>query len=243
MSDCHHWLTLHTVRFAEALNGVNTPMPGPASADVWRFAPRLQLKPDGATCNDATWGGFALYDSQESAEAVFHDPAAHLPFLDRTVEAWHAIAVPYAHRGSVHWRSEVETDSAIRAALKDPKGTLAILTSAGFDTSNGPPDPARLMRFFEGVRDVIEAYRTLPSNLQADVFPCGPVDGREGCTMSLWRSDKEMMAAAYKSGVHKRELDYQNEYSHFDRSSFTRARVIASKGTWGGVDPAAIAAE
>ncbi len=36
---------------------------------------------------------------------------------------------------------------------------------------------------------------------------------------------------------HRDQMDYQHEKGHFDRSSFTRARIVSSKGGWDGGDP------
>lgn len=240
MTQDHDWLTLHRVRFPEVVDGVGKPFPGPAAADLWRFAPQSATNDDGlVTFAHEIWGGFGLYPSREAAEEVLHAPDQHLPFLDQTVEAWHALAVPYAHRGVVKWRDEVETDSAISVASSDPKGPLVIMTTAGFTL---PPDPdgmARIVDFVQGVLDVQEHYGTLPGNRRRGVFSAGGVDGREGCTMSLWESDADMLNAAYRSGVHKEQLARHQAEPMFDRSSFTRARVIASKGMWDGSDPVA----
>lgn len=239
MSANHDWLTLHRVKFSEDINGAGNPMPGPENAQFWRFAPDSPSGPDGLRTNISdTWGGFGLYSSKAEAEAVFNDPEAHLPFLDRTVEAWHSIAIPYAHRGAVQWREMVQEDSAIIVAPVDPKGPLVILTTAGY-TAPGPEDLERIKAFIAGVDDVIDFYGTLPDNLRRAVFAAGAVDGREGCTMTLWRNDRAMMGAAYKSGVHKKQLDRHQDSALFDRSSFTRGRIMASKGIWDGADPIA----
>lgn len=46
-----------------------------------------------------------------------------------------------------------------------------------------------------------------------------------------------MIGAAYKSGIHKAQLERHQSSPLFDHSSFTRARILASKGTWDGTDP------
>jgi hypothetical protein len=237
MANNHDWMTLHRVRFPEVVDGAGKPLPGPASAQIWRFAPLSMMGPDGHfNSRNDSWGGFALHSSREEAEAVFDDPDAHLPFLDRTLEAWHAIAIPFAHRGGVKWRGMVEHDSAIKVASADPKGPLAVLTSAGY-TDPGPEDEERIKAFSSGILNVIDFYGTLPGNLRRGVFSGGGVDGREGCTISLWRDDKSMIGAAYKSGIHKAQLERHQSSPLFDHSSFTRARILASKGTWDGTDP------
>ncbi len=211
-------------------------MPGPRTADVWRFAPSSKIGPSGYTCEDPVWGGFGLYTSRQDAEDVIKSPARPLPFLENAVEAWHGLVIPYAHRGAVKWREDVQTDSAIRPAAADPKGPLIVITSAGYDTAE-TATPSRVMAFVKAVQNMVDHYRTLPGNIRADVFSAGQVDGREGCTVSLWADDKAMMAAAYKGGEHKAQLDYHKATPHFDHSSFTRGRIVASTGTWDGADP------
>jgi len=49
-----------------------------------------------------------------------------------------------------------------------------------------------------------------------------------------------MMQAAYRPGHHRDQMEYQRTTGHFDRSSFTRTRILASKGTWNGSDPVAL---
>ena len=236
MDHSHDWLTLHKVLFSDNADGLSTPLTGPASADFWRFAPKLKIGPKGVVFNDASWGGFASYASKQDAEDVFNSPETHLPFLDNAVEAWHALVIPYAHRGVVKWRDVVQTDCAIKIASKDPKGPLVVLTSSGYDNP-GRHEAQRIMTFFKAMLDVIDHYRTLSGNLRADAFAGGTLEDRDGCTLTIWQDDKAMMAAAYKSGEHKAQLDYHKTAPHFDRSSFTRGRIVASKGAWNGTDP------
>ncbi len=238
MSD-HDWLTLHRVKFKDEIDGRGNPMPGPKEADIWRFAPESPIGDDGLrTSVSDVWGGFALYPDKSSAQQVFDSPAEHLPFLGDTVEAWHALVIPFAHRGGVQWRAQVEYDSAIRPSPKDPKGPLVVLTSAGYDNP-GPEDSDRIKRFMKGIDDVLEYYGTLPGNIRRAVFTGSPVDGREGATLTLWHDDKSMITGAYRPGGHKAQLEVHEAEPLFDRSSFSRGRVIASSGTWAGGDPIA----
>lgn len=233
----HDWLTLHRVQFPDVIDGKDNPFSGPTNAQFWRFSPTSLIGPDGLwTYKNDSWGGFALHSTKQEAEAVFDDPEAHLPFLDGSIEAWHALVIPYAHRGGVQWGDIVQEDSAIKAASSDPKGPLVVLTTAGY-TDPGPEDKDRIKEFIAGIVDVIAYYGTLPGNLRRGIFSGGGVDGREGCTMTLWRDDVSMMSAAYKDGAHKAQLDRHKSEALFDRSSFTRGRVVASKGSWGGANP------
>jgi hypothetical protein len=85
--------------------------------------------------------------------------------------------------------------------------------------------------------EVRDYYATLPGNHRAAVYSGGRVDGRSGVTATLWASDQAMMNAAYRPGHHRTQMEYQRKVGHFDFSSFTRARILAAKGTWDGADP------
>jgi hypothetical protein len=61
--------------------------------------------------------------------------------------------------------------------------------------------------------------------------------GFDGFTVSVWRSDENMLDASYRAGPHRGYMDSHKESSDFDRSSFTRFRVLDSSGNWSGLDP------
>lgn len=233
----HDWLVFHRVRFAAPRDGTNNPLPGPAGADVWRFYPASPSGPNGMRTNISDeWGGFGIYPSRAAAEEVFEAPERHLPFLADTVEAYHAIVVPYSHRGKVDWRGTPQENTTITPAPEDPGGPLMVLTSAGYDHV-GPDDLPRVAKFIHEVDQVQAFYATLPDNIRRAVYSGAGVDGHNGMTISIWRSDAAMMAAAYKPGHHRAQMEYHRDVGHFDYSSFTRARIVASRGRWDGGDP------
>lgn len=237
MEQEHDWLTLHRVRFSEAKDGTNSPLLGPEKADAWRFYPHSPVGENGFRDSISdVWGGIAIYSSREKAEAVLADPTAHIPSLSDAIEAWHALAVPITHRGGVNWRGAVQESSAITTAEDDCEGTLAVLTSAGY-TNPGPDDFPRMKTFFKGVDAVVDYYGTVPGNLQRAVFSGAAVDQHDGITMSLWKDEAAMLAAAYGSGFHRDQLDSHRSEPMFDRSSFTRTKIIKSTGTWDGSNP------
>ena len=59
--------------------------------------------------------------------------------------------------------------------------------------------------------------------------------GDDGVTMSLWRSDAVMVNAMYKPGTHRTQVERQKRDVIVDRTSFTRFRVLQTRGRWGGV--------
>lgn len=76
-------------------------------------------------------------------------------------------------------------------------------------------------------------YGGVEGNLRRDVF-VGDFDRRDGFTVSLWRDDKAMVTAAYHKGPHRTLIDQSRDGSSFDRSSFTRTRLISTSGSWDG---------
>jgi len=46
-----------------------------------------------------------------------------------------------------------------------------------------------------------------------------------------------MLSASYRAGLHRTYTDGHKISSDFDRSSFTRFRIIDSNGKWNGRDP------
>jgi hypothetical protein len=231
------FLVFHRVRFATPVDGAGHPLPGPRTAEAWRFYPASPLGENGLpTFVSDEWGGFGIYSSRAAAEEVFMHPEHHLGFLGDAVEAFHALAVPCSHRGKVDWRGSLLDNATFAVAPSDPGGPLMVLTSAGFDNP-GPNDVPRIVKFYDGVMQVRDYFAALPGNIRRAVFNGSRVDGRNGITVTLWGSDEAMLAAAYRPGHHRSQLDYQRAVGHFDYSSFTRARILATKGTWDGSDP------
>lgn len=175
-----------------------------------------------------------FYNTREDAAAVVADPAAHLPFLDQTTEDWHALAVVIAHRGEVNWSTSTEPHPVLKPLEQDPKGVIAVVTTAGF-LSRDESQHERIRTFLKKVDAVVEFYGALEENTARSLFNLAGTP--EGMTFSVWRSDRGMMAGAYKPGVHSKYLNEHKEYAMFDRSSFTRLRLLDSTGTWNGADP------
>ena len=235
--DRHDWVTLHRLRFAHPVSAGARPVPPAPGASVWRVCPHQSVGEDGlVTRRSDVWGALGIWPDKDAAEAAMDDPATVLPWLSETVSAWHCLALPVAHRGQVNWRGTVEDGAAIRPAPDDPGGALIVVTSAGFDS---PPEEIlpRIGRFVAGVSEVLDWYGTLPSNLRRAVFNGGH-DGREGFTLSIWRSDAAMVEAAYHPGRHRARMEDSRAGRLMDRSSFTRLRAIRSHGDWDG-DPLA----
>ena len=237
--DSANWITLHWMRLPEPLHAADMPAPAPGGADLWRVCPQIVLDEKGIPTNQsAEYCALGLYETRAAADAVFADPAPHLPLMAQAVESWHALAAPVAHHGEVNWRGRVETDTifAPNKAIST-EGPMLVLTTAGFDEPSAVP-LTRQLEFLAGVQDVLTAYAAVPGNLRRDVFSGRGVDGMEGYTVSLWDDARAMLGAAYKPGLHKDQMDSHADKPMFDRSSWSRFRLLESKGSWDG-DPLA----
>lgn len=237
MSENHHWITLHRLKLSDPRGGAASPYDLPPGGVVLRCLPELSLGDDGLPeWRSDTWGVLAVFDNRASAETMFEDPVAFLPDLGVVTETWSALAIPVASHGEVNWRGDAEEGLlACRSGLRD--GSLAVVTTAGY-TSRDAGQLPRIRQFMAGIIKVVEFYGTLPGNDARAVFS-GGLDGRDGFTLSIWSDDRAMIAGAYKSGAHRAEMDLHEDNALFDRSSFSRLRIIESAGTWDGRDLAA----
>lgn len=229
----HDWMIVHRARFLHPFDATSNSFSAPSGAHCWRFCPSLAVGDNGLpTWSSEVWGGLGLYPSRSAAEAALEAPEKTLPYLSDAVEQWHALLLPIAHRGEVKWRDAVEVASAIRCSTNDPGGQLVVVTTAGYN-SRGPDQFPRIAAFMQGILEVMSFYENIDGNLCRDVFT-GGFDQRDGFTFSMWRDDASMQQAAYRPGVHRTLMDRSRDGSLFDRSSFTRARLIASSGSWDG---------
>ncbi len=230
----HDWITLHRVRFAHPIAALEHVFEGPKGPDCWRFCVEHNLGGNALpTWVSDVWAGLGIWSDRAAAEAMLADPVAAMPALADAVEAWHALALPVQHRGEVRWRGIVEENSAIRPAAEDIDAPLAVVTSASFDDPTNPDELPRMSRFAVKVSEAIEYLRVQPGNIRTGVFN-GGFDGREGFTLTLWESDAQMLKSAYHSGYHRKVMDESRDGSTFDRSSFTRLRILSNTGSWSG---------
>lgn len=91
----------------------------------------------------------------------------------------------------------------------------------------------RIKRYVAGVVGVLGDYGKQPANLRRAAFHAA-FDGRDGFTLSLWRSDEGMRQEAYQPGPHSTRVDEDKAGLLSDRTSFTRLRVTRSWGDWDG---------
>lgn len=228
----HDWITFHRVRH---------PSPqGPESHNYIDLSITSCIRVGydgvtGATPVSDVWAGWCIHGSLADAEIAMSSPKEIFPFLKNSVESWHALLLPYSHHGEVNWRGFVEVGSALRAG-PDQGGPLIVFTTAGFDSS-GPEEMPRISAFLERASRAQEFLGKAAGNLRTSIF--ASCDNRDGITFTLWKDESAMLAAAYGAGEHRTQLMHHRVEPQFDRSSFTRARVVRSYGSWDDQNPIA----
>jgi hypothetical protein len=225
-----HWVRYPAITTAEQLSlGLV-----PAECLSWKFGPDGPVGPNGYRLPSDIWCGVALFADDAAAGAAF-ERRGHVPSLASTQENWHALLRPIAHRGDCNHLDRDCPGAIFDVDGDDPGGALFVMTTAGFDM--GPDlDLARVVDFRVNVDRVHDSLQSVAARVASQVFTPHTV-GDDGVTMTLWRSDTDMVATMYRPGTHRTQMERYKQKKTADRTSFTRFRVLRSAGTWGGEDP------
>jgi hypothetical protein len=223
-----HWINYHGIRTSEQLSLTAAP----AGCVSFKIGPDGPVGPTGTRLPSNVWCAVALFDDRAAAETALAANDAFLPLAD-AVEHWHALLLPITHRGECNHFERTSPRSLFDPGVDDPGGPLFVMTTAGY---NPPPDMARVIDFRVHVDKVREWLESASGRVASQVFAPHTL-GDDGVTMSLWRSDAAMVDAMYRPGFHRSQVERHKRDNLADRTSFTRFRVLATRGAWGGSDP------
>ena len=200
------WATFHRWEFNQPLDAADFSIKAPLGARLWLCGPDSPQGDNGLRTRVSTvWGGTAFYEGEAAAYKVIDDPLQAFCTLPPLVEHWHTLLLPIRHRGETNWFTLA--DSALCLSSTDPGGAIAVVTSGGFN-SRAPDQVPRIARFSEKVDQVREWFSTLESNVVTGNY--GPtMDGADGMTFSLWKSEQSLVEAAYQPGFHRERIDEQ----------------------------------
>jgi hypothetical protein len=231
--------TIHWIRFPQIVTPDQLPLSSyPAACLSWKIGPDGPIGPDGNRLPSNIWCGVALFDERGSGESAF-EAQEHLPALSTAIESWHALLVPVAHRGECNHLERTNPGLIFDTATQDPGGPLLVMTTAGFN--RGPElDMERVIDFRVHVDRVHDWLKSVTARVASQVFTPHTV-GDDGVTMSVWQSDAAMVAAMYRPGTHRTQIDRYKRETTADRTSFTRFRALRTSGQWGGADPIELA--
>ena len=238
MSDKALYATAHRIRFSEIKTPDMLPLAAsPALALSWKIGPSGEVGPDGYRLPAAIWCAVGLYRELDAAQSALVSRSQFMPYLDDAVESWHALVQPFMHRGACNHLDRHQPDTIFDVSPTDTGGPCMVITTAGFDLTSPDFNIQRVIDFRCNVDATNASLATAEGCRATQVFTPHTV-GDDGFTFSIWRDDAAMLAAAYRPGTHRAQLDRHNAESVMDRSSFTRCRFVETSGHWNGRDPA-----
>ena len=238
MAEMARFATTHWLRFPEVMTPDQLVLSGSPEGSVsWKIGPCGPVGPDGFRLPSNVWCAVGLFTERAAAAAAMERRDTFMPFLSGTTESWHQLLFPFRHHGECNHLHRDCPGAIFEAISPDPGGPLMVLTTAGYQF--GPElKMERVIDFRRKVDLVNDWFRTLEGCVAAQPFT-PHTKGDDGYTLSVWRDEASMLDATYRSGVHRTQMDQHKLTSLFDRSSFTRCRILESWGQWNGEDPIA----
>jgi hypothetical protein len=239
MSEKARYATAHRIRFRDVTTPEMIQLSGrPPGAVSWKIGPSGPVGPDGYRLPADVWCAVGLYRDADAAGMALQAKDHFMPFLADAIESWHASLLPVMHRGECNHLNRTQPDTVFEVGTRDPGGVCMVITTAGFEP--GPEFKIERVIDFRRTVDMTNAWIAQADGcLASQVFTPHTV-GDDGFTMSIWRDDASMLKGAYHPGAHRSQLDRHKKENLFDRSSFTRLRVIEASGHWNGRDPVRI---
>ena len=227
---------VHLLRFPQ----ITTPeqlalIHAPRGSMSWKIGPGGQVGPDGRRLPSDTWCAVALFTELADAELAFRNKEEFMPFLASTEESWHLLLRPVRHHGDCNHIQRETPGELFEVSEESCGGPLAVVTTAGYQLGF-EANMDRVVAFRRKVDHVGAWMKELEGCLFSRAFTPHAV-GYDGFTVSVWRSDEDMLRASYRAGLHRNYMDGHKTSSDFDRSSFTRFRILDSSGKWNGRDP------
>jgi hypothetical protein len=223
--------TLHLLGFPQ----ITTPdqlvlTPGTFHQISWKIGPGGKVGPDGRRLPSDTWCAVGFFTELADAELALENKDRLMPFLKDTEKSLHLLLRPFRHNGECNHLERDAPGEIFEVSEAALGGALVVLTTAGYKLG------------FEANMDRIVPFRHKVDHAGAwmsDLEGCffgraftPHTVGYDGFTVSVWRSDEDMLHACYRAGLHRNYVDGQKIASDFDRSSFTRFRILDSMGNW-----------
>src|SRR5688572_8645299 len=176
-----------------------------------------------------------LHADDTSAHRALDGRRKLVPWLEEAAEVWSAVLQPFRHTGVANY-----LDRALPGALFEsvgpqpaPGAPIVVVTSAGWTVGENF-DMNRVREFSTGVMGVRAAMSGIAGLLSQQSFFFPRVLEHDPITVTLWKDTASARAFAYGPGVHKVQMQRQNDQGLADRTSFTRCRIVRSEGTWHG---------
>lgn len=174
--------------------------------------------------NWARYGLLAVWEKEEAARKFFAHAALMKKYRDHADEVWTIHMLPVQAHGAWSGVNPFQPSSKITA-----DGPLAVLTRATIRLN-------RMRAFWSEVPGTSRLLENAEGRLAS--IGIGEAPFFRQATFSLWKSEKEMQAFAYRS-EHERVIRRTREEQWYREELFARFVPLASEGSWDGRDPLA----
>lgn len=217
--------TARMLRRMRRLRRERAAMPGLVAAHLF-FTIEFWAGPTGGIPTPTRWALFCAFDDEEAIARLERSDSL-AAFTDNAREAWQIDLEPTrvvsgAWRG---WRPQ--TDGAEPLRSDEP---IAVITYGRLR--------ARYVPTFIVNNQRIVAASEGQEGLMARIGLADHV--RAACTFSIWRSQRDVVRFAYGADTtHKPIVRPSKDTPWADDYFFARFRLLGSRGTWDGRDPAA----
>jgi hypothetical protein len=181
-----------------------------------------------------------LHQNADSAHRLLEHYLGLAPWMNEAREVWGAVLRPFRHKGEANYLDRLQPGPLFdpTALLAPPSANTPVvsITTSGWRVSP-ELDMNRVREFSTGVLAVRASMTAVPGlhSQQSFFFPGGLEN--DPMTLTFWRNQAALAEFAYGPGVHRLQMERQQERNLADRTSFTRCVAMSQQGTWYGTCP------
>lgn len=232
MMTAHSAVTVSAARYDRALGRGEDSSHRPEGATFFSGGTEVSwATADGHPARDrSVWVWISVWPDAAMARDHYDGRNALIPILTEAKETVTVLCHPYACHGQLNWSEDRPALGLHPSLAPRPDGAqpIFVITTIGI----GDPEDG-LVAFGQGVTAVRQVFAQNPAVVM-DINSLTDDQRMDSPTLTLWRSERAMMDAAYRSEPHCTALKMRN--GALVRASFTRLSIEAAKGSWAGVN-------